>query len=164
MLLKMTKPHASSRGAAVAAIAAALLCACTPTPPSGRGLDKDALDAAIGRAIGDPTTCVLLADRVSGQVVYQYGDPFNCARPMPACDTAGTMNDKDALKTAARPGGRMVSCNSVPDGSRTVGWASGRVQSQKRDLVYAAVMEGQRALPGQEMSARLDGAFSQAGL
>ena len=37
-------------------------------------------------------------------------------------------------------------------------------QSTKRDLIYSAVMEGQRALPGEEMTARLQGAFQQAGV
>jgi hypothetical protein len=45
-----------------------------------------------------------------------------------------------------------------------VGWAAGKVASDSRDLVYSAVMEGERALPGQEMKARLDAAFRKAGL
>jgi hypothetical protein len=58
----------------------------------------------------------------------------------------------------------MASCPSVPDGSRQVGWAEGRVQSAKRGLVYSAVMEGERALPGHEINARLFDAFQRAGL
>jgi hypothetical protein len=33
-----------------------------------------------------------------------------------------------------------------------------------RDLVFAAVMEGERALPGRVMTDRLAGAFTAAGL
>jgi hypothetical protein len=141
---------------------AVALGACTP--PSGKGLHDYRLDNQIAAAIGDPTTCVLLADRATGKVVYRYGDDFNCSRGLPACDSAGLLNAKSALQYATRPGGRFASCNSLPDGSRTVGWAEGPVQSAKRSLVYSAVMEGQRALPGHEINARLFDAFSKAGV
>jgi hypothetical protein len=39
-----------------------------------------------------------------------------------------------------------------------------RIAGSKRDLIYSAVMEGDRALPGQEMMARLGDAFGSAGL
>jgi hypothetical protein len=107
---------------------------------------------------------VLLADAATGKVLYRYGDDFNCSRGLPACDAAGLINAKTALQFAARPGGRFASCNSLPDGSRTVGWAEGPVQSTKHALIYSAVMEGQRALPGREMNARLYDAFQKAGL
>jgi hypothetical protein len=159
----MTGPTARSRRAprALAAVVASL-AACTP--PSGQGLAKNELDTLVAQAIGDPSTCLLLADRATGQVVYQYGDAINCARPLPRCDGAGVMNARAALQLATEPGGRLQSCPSVPDGSRTVGWAEGRVQSTKRDLIYSAVMEGQNALPGHEISARLYDAFAKAGL
>ncbi|HEY3797837.1 MAG TPA: hypothetical protein VGL58_05745 [Caulobacteraceae bacterium] len=144
-----------------ALLLALFLVACTP-PPSGRGLNTQALDTAIGQAIGDPTTCVLLADRASGKVVYRYGDDFNCSRQLPRCDGKGTLNAHDALQFAAA--GRMASCFSLPDGSRSVGWVEGKVQSKTRDLVFSAVMEGQNALPGIEMNARLYDAFQSAGL
>ena len=150
------------RAAPVLALAMTALAACTP--PSGKGLHDNRLDTAVGAAIGDPATCLLLADRTTLKVVYRYGDAFNCARGLPACDAPGLLNAQDALKDAARPGGRMASCASVPDGSRQVGWAEGKVQSAKRDLVYSAVMEGQNALPGHEINARLYDAFQKAGL
>jgi len=151
------------RALILGAVAAAILCACTP--PSGRGLHTNQLDNQIGQAIGDPSTCVLLADRASGTVVYRYGDDANCNRALPACDAPGPLTAKAALKFAAQPGGRMASCSSVPDGSRTVGWAEGRVRSAtNRDLTYSAVMEGERALPGHEINARLFDAFQKAGL
>jgi hypothetical protein len=148
---------------AVAAFAiAAGLCACTPK--AAQGLHDNQLDTQVAAAIGDPATCLLLADAKTGQVVYRYGDDFNCSRTLPACDAPGAMNAKSALQYATRAGGRMASCASVPDGSRQVGWAEGRVQSAKRALVYSAVMEGERALPGHEINARLFDAFQKAGL
>jgi hypothetical protein len=127
-------------------------------------LPTDALDRAIGEAIGDPNTCLLLAYRASGKVVYRYGAPFNCIRGLPACDRPGFMSAKQAVALAGTPGGRKASCPSNADGSRTVGWAEGRATSQTRDLVYSAMMEGQTALPGNEMNARLYDAFQKAGL
>ncbi len=154
------------RRALVLVAIAALLAACSPPGggSSGGGLPSNQLDNQIATAIGDPTTCVLLADAATGKVLYRYGDGFNCTRGLPACDAPGLINATTALQFAARPGGRFASCNSLPDGSRTVGWAEGAVQSTKHNLVYSAVMEGQRALPGREMNARLFDAFSKAGL
>ena len=143
-------------------IAIALLAACGPK--SGQGLQTSRLDTLIAAAIGDPSTCVLLADAKTRQVVYRYGEAFNCDRTLPACDSSGAMNAHAALQFAGQPGGRLASCASVPDGSRLVGWAEGRVPSTKRDLIYSAVMEGQRALPGHEINARLYDAFQKAGL
>jgi hypothetical protein len=155
------------RALALLAIVASLP-ACAPKTggaASAGGLPSTQLDNQIAAAIGDPTTCVLIAEAASGKVLYRYGDDFNCARGLPACDAPGLINAKTALQFAGRPGGRFASCNSLPDGSRTVGWAEGPVQSVAgRNLVYSAVMEGQRALPGHEMNARLFDAFSKAGL
>lgn len=141
---------------------AAALAACTP--PSGQGLPRSQLDTLVGQAIGDPSTCLLLADRATGKVVYQYGDDANCGRPLPECDASGVMNARAALQYATRAGGRMQSCPSVADGSRTVGWAEGKAPSAGRDLIYSAVMEGANALPGHEINARLYDAFQKAGL
>jgi len=154
------------RALAVLAIAA-LLAACSPRSAGGAaggGLPSTQLDNQIATAIGDPTTCVLLADAATGKVLYRYGADFNCARGLPACDAPGLINAKTALQFATRPGGRFASCDSLPDGSRQVGWAEGPVQSASHHLVYSAVMEGQRALPGREMNARLYDAFQKAGL
>ena len=155
------------RALALIAIAA-VATACSPKAngpaPGGGGLPSTQLDNQIAAAIGDPTTCVLIADAASGKVLYRYGDDFNCVRGLPACDAPGLISAKTALPFAARPGGRFASCNSLPDGPRQVGWAEGRVQSARRALVYSAVMEGQRALPGHEINARLYDAFNKAGL
>lgn len=130
--------------------------------PAGPRLPTAALDRAIGDAIGDPTTCVIVAERPTGKTVYSYNAGFNCTRGLPACDRPGFLTGQQALAFAAA--GRNASCNSNPDGSRTVGWSEGRVKSAKYDFIYSAVMEGQRALPGQEISARLADAFTAAGL
>jgi hypothetical protein len=135
------------------------LSACGPNGPQ---LPKDALDQAIGATIGDPTTCVLIVDRATGKTVYSYNGGFDCQRGLPACDRPGFLSATQALAYA--PAGREASCNSVPDGSRTVGWAAGRVQSARHDFIYSAVMEGQRALPGHEMAARLADDFANVGL
>ncbi len=138
------------------------LAACARTPSAG--LPADALDQAIGRSIGDPTTCVIIADGASRKTLYRYGQDFNCERGLPACDRPGALSAKDALAFAASGGGRTASCASNADGSRSVGWAAGKIDSSKRNLIYSAVMEGDRALPGEEMSARLSQAFQNAGL
>ena len=151
---------------------AALATACSPSggggngaaSVGGNGLPSSRLDNQIAAAIGDPTTCVLIADAASGQVLYRYGTDFNCTRGLPACDAPGLINAKTALPFASKPGGRFASCNSLPDGSRQVGWAEAPIQSTKYHLVYSAVIEGQRALPGREMNARLFDAFQKAGL
>ncbi|HEY5288665.1 MAG TPA: hypothetical protein VIJ59_01400 [Caulobacteraceae bacterium] len=135
--------------------------ACGPRAPK---LPNDALDQAIGAAIGDPSTCVLIVDRSTGKTVYGYNNGFDCLRGLPACDRPGFLTGRQALAFATLPNGRKTSCNSVADGSRTVGWAAGRVNSAKHDFIYSAVMEGQSALPGQEMASRLDDAFANAGL
>ncbi|MBV8683772.1 MAG: hypothetical protein JO111_12935 [Caulobacteraceae bacterium] len=149
------------------------LAACSPpaakkggslAEDSGHHLPSAALDQGIGTGIGDPTTCVLIADKTTGKVVYQYGELFNCVRGLPACDRPGVLSGRQALAFANQPQGRETSCNSVPDGSRTVGWAEGLVGSRSPNLEYSAVMEGQKALPGHEMAARLADAFQNAGL
>jgi hypothetical protein len=45
-----------------------------------------------------------------------------------------------------------------------VGWAAGPAPGTKPSLNYSAVMEGERALPGHEINARLADAFANAGL
>ncbi len=127
-------------------------------------LPSDKLDAAIGAAIGDPTTCVVIADRATGKSLYRYGESFNCLRAMAACDRPGTLNAMRALALAATPGGRGASCASNAEASRGVSWAEGVVAGANPPLIYSAVMEGQAALPGIEMNTRLARAFAAAGV
>ena len=150
------------------------LAACSKAPGGGSaasggggGGDKlptDALDDAVARAIGDPTTCLLIARAGDRKVLYRYGDGFSCARGLPACDRPGMLSAEDALSLATEAG-RTKSCDSTASGDRTVAWAEGRVKSTHgRQLIYSAMMEGQRTLPGIEMAARLDEAFANVGL
>ncbi|HEX3918639.1 MAG TPA: hypothetical protein VHW60_14980, partial [Caulobacteraceae bacterium] len=141
--------------ALLALSATAILAACSRSPSGPPPAPPNVLDAQVAHAIGDPNTCVLLADAATGKIVYRYGDDANCTRQLPACDSPATMNAHDALKFATQAGGRMQSCPSVPDGSRSVGWAEGKAPSTKRNLIYSAVMEGADALPGHEINARL---------
>ena len=65
------------------------------------------------------------------------------------------------LKATAKDGlPRQLSCNTLADASRGVGWASGPIAGT--DLVYGAVMEGDRAFPGRMMADRLETAFRRA--
>jgi hypothetical protein len=160
----MVSVFSGRRSLVVLMLAGALSLAACSGHGSGNGLPVDALNHAIGVRIGDPSTCVLIAERATGKVVYRYGQSFNCIRGLPACDRPGTMSATQALGLASTPDGRGASCPTVADGSRMVGWAEGRATSKSRDLIYSAVMEGQHAMPGHEISARLDDGFQQAGL
>lgn len=150
----------------LAALAACLaLGACARDIP---GIDDTALSDAIGKAIGDPSTCVILATQ-DGDVAWRYGTHMTCARELPACDAAGTKITVETLaKAAAKGDERAISCPSTTDGLRSVGWATGPVQAGEgkahEPLVYAAVMEGERALPGREIKLRVENALSDAGL
>ena len=154
--------------AAVLAIAAGLalaapLTACSPKLP--KGVDEQQLSNAVGRAIGGPNTCVLLANK-AGKVVWTGGGYITCARNLPTC--GGTTTTAGAvLKSAVGKPARFVSCPSGP-GVNTVGWAMGPVPvgAGKTDLglSYVAVMEGERALPGREVQERVEEAFEKAGL
>ncbi|HEY3950943.1 hypothetical protein [Phenylobacterium sp.] len=151
--------------ASLAAIALGL-SACSPDAP--KGVDKDTLDAAVSRAIGDPATCLLIAEQASGKLVYRYNTHIACDRELPACTAAGakgpaTQTPDDLLKAALKDGQtRTLSCSSTQDASRGVGWAAGPIPG--KGLVYAAMMEGDRAFPGRMMADRLARAFKDAGL
>ena len=127
-------------------------------------MPTDALDHAIGDAVGDPTTCVIIAERTTRKTIYTYGESSNCARELPACDRPGTLSANKALALADKPDDRGASCPSNDDGSRRVGWAEGRVNSKRGNWIYSAMMEGEKTLPGQEILARLALAFKKAGL
>ncbi|MBL8557032.1 MAG: hypothetical protein JNL41_22355, partial [Phenylobacterium sp.] len=102
------------------------LAACSPTAPPG--VNRDDLDAAISKAVGGPNTCVLIAQATSGRVNYRYNSATACAREWPACDAAGTRKLKDLLDATAKDRQpRMLSCNTMADGSRGVGWSAGPI-------------------------------------
>ncbi|MBV9981794.1 hypothetical protein [Bradyrhizobium sp.] len=149
------------RAAGPLALAVAIgLAACSPGLP--KGVDKDRLDEAVSDAIGDPNTCLLIGKAGSGQVVYRYNTHTTCDRALPACDQPGLRTVDDLLKAVARDGRpRTLSCSSSADGSRGVGWSAAPIAG--RGVVYAAVMEGERALPGRIMADKVDGALKDAG-
>jgi hypothetical protein len=154
----------SAAGLIAAGLAFALpLTACSPKLPSG--VDEQAVSEAVGRAIGGPNTCVLLANK-AGKVVWTGGGYITCARNLPTCDGA-TTTAQTVLEGAIGKPARFVSCPSGP-GVNTVGWAMGPVPvgSGRPDhgLSYVAVMEGERALPGREVQERVERAFVKAGL
>ena len=156
----MVSPDRAS-AAAVAALLAMVLGGCSPGLP--KGVDEGKLDDAVSAAIGDPASCLLIADQASGRVIYRYNTHTACARALPACDAPGTRTLNQLLSQTVkdrRP--RALSCNSLADASRGVGWASGTIAG--KGLVYAAMMEGDRAFPGRMMAERLADAFKDAGL
>ncbi|MFZ5721695.1 MAG: hypothetical protein ACOY5Y_19750 [Pseudomonadota bacterium] len=153
--------RSSRRPEAVLAAAALTLSACAPGAPPG--VEKAELDAQVSRAIGDPNTCVLIAEAGSGRVLYRYNTATTCAREYPACDKPGARQLKDLLEATAEDGRpRTLSCNTRPDASRGVAWASGPIAGT--GYVYAAVMEGDRAFPGRMVADRLEGVFRRAGV
>ena len=144
----------------VVALAAMLgLSACSPDAPPG--VNRDDLDAAVSKAVGDPATCVLIGKVGSGRLLYRYNTATACDRELPACDVPGVTKVAAVLKATARDSQpRTLSCNSASDASRGVGWAAGPIEGT--DLVYAAMMEGDRAFPGRMMADRLAAAFRRA--
>ncbi len=150
--------------AALAGLAAIVsLAGCSPSLPEG--VDEQKVDSEISTAIGDPNTCVLIGQQGSGKIVYRYNTHSTCGRKLPACQGPGLQTVGDLLAATAKDGQpRATSCNSVADGSRGVGWASGVLTGKGRGHVYAAVMEGDRAFPGRMMAERVQDALQDAGL
>ncbi|MBL8769944.1 MAG: hypothetical protein JNK30_01065 [Phenylobacterium sp.] len=115
----------------------------------------------MSRAVGDPNTCVLIADADSGRTLYRYNTATTCAREFAACDQPGTRTLKTLLDATVKDRqARTLSCNTQADASRGVGWASGPIAGTS--YVYAAMMEGDRAFPGRMMADRLETAFRRA--
>ncbi len=145
--------------------AAAVLAACEPSPPDG--VDKAALDEAVARAIGSPSTCVLVAEN-GGKLAYRYGTHTVCARSIAACDMPGTTTATVQLDAARMGAARTASCDTAEEASRGVAWASGPLPALKgksaRGMAYAAFMEGPEALSGREAKQRLENAFAKVGL
>lgn len=160
MMATRSKRPPSVLAAAGLAAGVLLLTGCSPDAPPG--VDKAVLDEAVSRAVGDPNTCVLIAAR-GGRTLYRYNTATTCAKRYPACDGGEEIAVADLLADVARDGQpRYRSCPTTADRSRGVGWAAGPVAG--KDLVYAAVMEGDRAFPGRMMADRLEGAFRRAGV
>lgn len=61
-----------------------------------------------------------------------------------------------------RVSGKTGSCATTADGRRSVGWWVGRIKAPGKDLVIAASMEGEQALPGAEVQDRVLNALADA--
>ena len=146
-------------GAAGIILAGLFASSCAPNAPTG--VDKAVLDREIGEAIGDPGTCVLIAE--GRKTVYRFGSNVVCGRELPACGGGLSQTPDELLQLAlARKTPITASCPSNPEGSRLVAWASGPIEGH--DMVYAAVMEGDQAPPGVVIADKLAAAFKAAGL
>lgn len=147
---------------AVLAISLAALAACAPKTPEG--IDEVALNEAVGTAIGDATTCVMIVEKGSAKVVYRYGTHMNCEIKLPSCEGAAETTVDEVAKAAAQGQAKMTSC---PTPAGRVGWTAGPLPATKpqyQNLAYAAAMNSTRTLPGIEMQTRLTQAFAKAGL
>lgn len=141
---------------------AALAAACAPPLP--KGVDPLALETAVGEAVGDPNTCVLVGQAGTGRVVWTYGGAGVCGKVWPACNGTEARTVGGLLKTAGREGAEIwASCPSNPDRSRTVAWAAGPVPGRP-ELVFTAVMEGANTPPGVVLGDKLRDAFERSGL
>lgn len=151
------------RRIALAVLAAAGLSACSPKLPSG--VDEAVLTQSVGKSIGSPSTCVVIAD-ASGKLVWRGGGYVTCSRNLPSCEGAQTTAET-LLKASLGKPARFISCASGGANGATVGWSSGPVPTGEgkppRGLTYVAVMEGERALPGLEIKDRVERAFAKAG-
>ncbi len=155
------RPEAAKALAGLGAAAAVVLSACSPGAPPG--VDRDQLDAAVSRAIGDPNSCLLIAKAGSGKLYYRYNTHTACDREHLSCEgVEKTKVGKLLARTVETRAPVQLSCDTIADGSRGVGWAAGPIAGT--DLVYAAVMEGERTFPGRMMADRLEGAFRRAGV
>ena len=149
------------RASVTVLLAASLLALAACAPDAPPGVNREDLDAAVSRAIGDPATCVLIAGAGSSRVLYRYNTATACDRELPDCDGPGTTKVGRLLEATAKDRQpRTLSCDSAVAPGRGVGWASGPIAGT--DLVYAAMMEGERAFPGRMMADRLAGAFRRA--
>ena len=143
-------------------LAAAGLSACSPKLPAD--VDEAVLTKAIGKSIGSPSTCVIVADD-RGRTVWRGGGYITCSRNLPTCQGGETTTAADVLKAGLGKPARFTSCPTT--GANTVGWAIGPVPTSAgkppQALTYVAVMEGEKALPGLEIQDRVERAFKKAG-
>jgi hypothetical protein len=144
------------------AILGALVALSACSPASMKGVDTQALDDGVSRAIGDPNTCVLVAEAGSGKVLHQYNTHAACRAKWPSCEGAELRNAGDVVRLTAKDGRvRTLSCNTQSDASRGVAWSAGPIAG--RPLVYVAVMEGDRAFPGLMIAEKMQSVFKKVG-
>lgn len=144
---------AAARAAALALVPVLLLGACSGGLPPG--VDKEALITNVGAAIGDPATCVVLAEAGTGKVLWRSSNMTVCTVERQACTRPGTTTVLAVAEQAAKGSAIVTGCESVS-------WAAG--PTAREGVVFAAVMYGERALPGREIALRLDSAFRKSGL
>ena len=70
----------------------------------------------------------------------------------------------DETRGTTTMSGKTGTCSSQADGSRSVGWWVGRVQTKDQNLAFAVSMEGASALPGRELQTRFKSALTKIGL
>lgn len=153
--------------AAIPCLAVLLLLSACDKPGPG-GVDVDVLNHALASEIGDPATCVILAEKDTGKVVYRLGEPRICRREFTDCRTPPSVLSADALIALAAKGDERAESCDIQNGESRVAWASGPVTpgpgAKHGPLVYAVNMEGVNALPGREIKARVEPALAKAGL
>lgn len=153
--------------AAIPCLAATLLLTACSQPAPG-GVDVDVLNNAVASAVGDPATCVILAEKDTGKVVYRLGEPRICRREFSDCRNPPSLLSADKLIQLAVKGDERAESCDIQNGEDHVAWASGPVAAspgaKHGPLVYAVNMEGVNALPGREIKARLEPALARAGL
>jgi beta-lactamase class D len=81
---------------------------------AGQPFDKGALEAALDKSLGGPTTCVLLVDARNGSDVYRYGLNTACARPLPPCATFHIPSALIALDAGAATPTTMFKWDHTP--------------------------------------------------
>ena len=144
-----------------AVICIVALAGCAPGLP--KGVSSAKLETALDDKVGDPNTCVLIGKAGSGAEVYRYGTHVVCGQAWPSCQDANLMTATALLPVVARAGSHSnLSCPTNPDGSRSVGWASGPVDGHP-DLVFVAVMEGTTTPPGMVVAEHISSALRTAG-
>jgi beta-lactamase class D len=84
-----------------------------------------------------------------------------------AIGTVGSVLSSETRTAAAGPSvmtGQTGACASEADGSRSVGWWVGQLTTPKRNMVFAASVEGPTAPPGVEVEHAFKDALADAGL
>lgn len=143
------------RAAALLLVAGAALAACAPKP-ADLGLDEAVLEERIGRRVGSPGTCVVLASE--GRIVYRWGTHVTCGRELPSCEGSETTTAEDLAKAGTA---RRISC---PSGPYVASWWSGEGRTASGRVTFAASMAGPDALPAIEVERRLTPVLKDAGL
>lgn len=111
--------------------------------------------ANVGQAVGDFGTCVVVAEAKTGKVLWRSSNMTVCTVDRQACTRPGTTTVLARAEEIAK------GAEAVVTGCESVSWASG--PTPRPGVVYAAVMYGERALPGMEMARRLNDAFEASG-